>query len=404
MNLLFVLSAVLLAYLAFGALYALTYAVAGHFFREPALPDAARNRAMAVFIPAYREDAVILPVAKQALQQDYPKQAYDVIVIADSLQPATLEQLRALPIRVEEVAFEQSTKSKALNETLRRLDGAQYEVAVLLDADNVMEASFLKRINGLFELGHKAVQGQRAAKNADTPMAVLDGASEAINNHILCKGHQALGLSSRLAGSGMAFDYGLFRRMMPQIDAIGGFDKELELRLTQSGQHIAYSHEAIVYDEKVRKGGDFSRQRSRWIAAQFHYARRFFPKALRALFQSGNVDFFNKASQMLLPPRLITPGLLAMGALLHLWLGPAWLAGAWALGFVASVLGFLLAMPAYLWRPPYRQALLRLPLVFGYALLSLLSLRQAGKRFIHTPHGEATAHESGPLHDKSTKS
>jgi cellulose synthase/poly-beta-1,6-N-acetylglucosamine synthase-like glycosyltransferase len=36
-----------------------------------------------VFIPGYKEDAVILEVAKEVLNQDYPTALFDVIVIAD---------------------------------------------------------------------------------------------------------------------------------------------------------------------------------------------------------------------------------------------------------------------------------------------------------------------------------
>ncbi|MCO6480040.1 MAG: glycosyltransferase [Phaeodactylibacter sp.] len=381
-------SVLALAYLAFGVAYQLFFAAAGLFYRQPGRPLAPPHHRIAVFIPAYREDAVILSSARQALEHDYPARLFDVIVIADGLQEGTLEALRTLPLKLVEVAFEQSTKSRAINRALELLPEAGYDIVVILDADNVMGPGFLSRVSGNFGQGSRVVQGQRAAKNADTPMAVLDGASEAINNHILCKGQRVLGFSARLAGSAMAFDYALFREVMPQIDAIGGFDKELELRLTQRGLRIAYDEEAIVYDEKVRREADFSRQRSRWIAAQFHYARRFFPRALQQWLADGNGDFMNKATQMLLPPRLITPGVLAMGALAHLPAGAYLLAALWGGVLLANILSFMLAMPGYLWRSPYRQALLGLPRAFFYALRSLLGLNYARRHFINTPHGD----------------
>ena len=92
---------------------------------------------MAVLIPGYKEDAVILDVARKALQQDYPPSLYDVVVIADSFQKDTLERLSHLPIKVIEVSFEKSTKSKALNKAMANLSDS-YDVAVVLDADNIM--------------------------------------------------------------------------------------------------------------------------------------------------------------------------------------------------------------------------------------------------------------------------
>lgn len=382
------LSGLVLAYFAFGAGYQLFFAVAGLFYSQEDRRIGSSRYRIAVLIPAYREDAVIVSTARQALEQDYPSHLFDVIVIADSLQHETLSALKALPVKLVEVAFEQSTKSKAINHALGQMPETGYDILAILDADNVMAPGFLARLAGNFERGQQVVQGQRAAKNADTPMAILDGASEAINNHILCKGQRVMGFSARLAGSAMAFDYALFRQVMPQIDAVGGFDKELELRLLQRRRPIGYDDEAIVYDEKVRREADFSRQRSRWIAAQFYYARRFFPLAFWLWLKEGNGDFMNKAIQMLLPPRLITPGVLLLGALAHLLAGAYGLAALWGGVLLANLLTFMLAMPGYIWRAPYRQALLRLPRAFFYALQSMLRLKHARRYFINTPHGE----------------
>ncbi|RME92234.1 MAG: glycosyltransferase [Bacteroidetes bacterium] len=377
-----------LAYLAWGVLYQLAYALLGGLYRVPSWPPAQHKGRIAVFIPAYREDAVIVQTARAALGQHYPPDKYEVIVIADSLRADTLAALRKLPIRVVEVHFPKSTKAKALNRALEVLADTSFDIAVILDADNEMQPDFLARINAAFARGVRVLQGRRAAKNADTPMAILDGLSEDANNHILCKGHSVLGLSARLAGSGMAFDYALFQEIMPQVDAIGGFDKELELRLTRRGERIFYDHGAEILDEKVRQGAHFSRQRSRWIAAQFHYARRFVPLAFVRLCTKGQLDHFNKAVQMLLPPRLLTPGILALGALLLTVLGYYPLAMAWAIVCGLNISTFLLALPAYTWQSPYRDALLRVPLAFIHALRSLLGITKANKEFIHTPHGK----------------
>lgn len=381
-----ILALIVILYLGWGVIYQLSYAILGLFYRKKNWLKSSKEARMAIFIPAYREDAVIVDTARKAAADAY--QNKEVIIIADSLEPTTLAALRQLPIRMEVVSFPKSTKSKALNVTLQRLVDESFDIAVILDADNEMSPAFLPRVNAAFGQGIRILQGRRAAKNNDTTMAVLDGLSEDINNHILCKGHSVAGLSARLAGSGMAFDYALFADIMPSVDAIGGFDKELELRFTKCGEHVQYDHHAEILDEKVRKGDHFSRQRSRWIAAQFHYARHFFPTALGRLFTRGQLDHFNKACQMLLPPRLITPGVLAIGAGVLAILGFSTLSLLWAGILALNLLTFMLGMPGYAWQSPYRDALLRVPMAFVQALRSLLGLRKANKQFIHTPHGE----------------
>ena len=125
-------------------LYILVFAVAGLFYKQPPYPVAARFRKMAVLIPGYKEDGVIVEVARQALGQSYPAKSFDVVIIADSFQPETLARLREMPIKVIEVSFEKSTKAKALNKAMEQL-GDDYDIAVVLDADNVMEDDFLKK-------------------------------------------------------------------------------------------------------------------------------------------------------------------------------------------------------------------------------------------------------------------
>jgi cellulose synthase/poly-beta-1,6-N-acetylglucosamine synthase-like glycosyltransferase len=233
-------------------LYLLVFAIAGKVTNANTTTRTPKTqRKFAVFLPSYKEDKVILESAKKALIQDYPKALFDVIVIADSLKPETVAQLRELPITTYEVTFETSTKAKALNYAMAQLT-EQYDIALILDADNIMATDFITKLNATFDLGYQVVQGHRTAKNTNSPTAILDAISEEINNHILRKGHRALGLSSALIGSGMAFDYALFVDVMSEINAIGGFDKELEMRLLKRGIVFDYIEDAFVYDEKVQ--------------------------------------------------------------------------------------------------------------------------------------------------------
>jgi cellulose synthase/poly-beta-1,6-N-acetylglucosamine synthase-like glycosyltransferase len=293
--------------------------------------------------------------------------------------------LRQRPIKVIEVAFEKSTKSKAINKALNILRGWSYDIAVVLDADNTMEKDFLSHINDHFEAGTKAMQGRRMAKNEQTGFALLDAASEDVNNHILCEGHRALGLSARLAGSGMAFDYRLFKKVMASVDAIGGFDKEMELRLTRMGIDIEYDKNAIIYDEKVSQSVQFSKQRSRWLAAQYTYARTFLLSGFLNFLFKGNIDFFNKTLQMTLPPRLILPFALCIGALVNLGLSTD-LSALWLSALVINIVSFLVAMPRYCFDVKNVKMWLNVPLAFGATLIALTHIREASRRFIHTPH------------------
>jgi cellulose synthase/poly-beta-1,6-N-acetylglucosamine synthase-like glycosyltransferase len=382
-----ILSVLIGGYLALASFYMLIFAIGAKINKSKAfvtLPSPlAAEASMAVFIPGYKEDAVIVEVAKKALTQAYKN--YTVIVIADSFLPETLLLLKELPIKVVEVHFEQSTKVKALNYSMSQLE-ATYDLAVILDADNVMETDFLAKINEAYKQGATVIQGRRIAKNTDTSYALLDALSEAINNNIYNLGQINLGFSARLVGSGMAFKYPLFQSLMEKSVAVGGFDKELELKLLEQGKHIHYVHNAIVWDEKVSKVAVFAKQRRRWLSAQYHYLKEYGGRAIKDLLTKGNLDFFNKIYQMALPPRLLLPVFLGLGAVISYLAGSS-TSGIWFFGFLANVLANFISIPREMYTIKLLKALLKLPVAIFFMVLSLLKLKGANKKFYHTPHG-----------------
>ena len=371
--------------------YIFVFAFAGLFYRQPAYRSQSLRRKVAVLIPGYKEDDVIVEVAKDALAQDYPREKYDVVIIADSFQPDTLIRLKELPVKVIEVKFDKSTKSKALNSAMAQLTDA-YEIAVVLDADNLMAADFLSKINSSFDTGCIAVQGHRTAKNLDTPLAVLDAVSEEINNHIFRKGHRVLGLSSAIIGSGMAFRYDFFKEIMSTTTAIGGFDKEIELKILKGNDKIAYLNDALVYDEKVQKEEVFSNQRRRWLSAQLHYFRTDFFSALKALVFKGNIDYFDKAIQFIQPPRILLLGAVFLAGALFLLCN--YFTGVhqslnilWVSCITLCLLAFLFSIPRSFYNLTTLKAMASLPKGMLLMLGSLLKIKGANKQFIHTKHG-----------------
>lgn len=377
--------------LGLSTLYIFTFAFFGLFYNQKKRNKASRYRKMAVMIPGYKEDSIIEDVAREALKQDYPKEAFDVVIIADSFQPETLEKLKQLPIKLIVVSFEVSTKSKALNKAMEQLTD-DYEVAVILDADNVMEPAFLTKINEAFESSFIAVQGHRTAKNMNTSLAILDAVSEEINNHIFRKGHRVLGLSSAIIGSGMAFDYHFFKNLMLNIKAIGGFDKEIELKLLHDGYKIEYLHDAVVFDEKVQKAEVFSNQRRRWLSAQLHYFSQDIFKATKALLLKGNVDYFDKAIQFIQPPRILLLGAVILLGVLFIAVNLlvanySFYLIIWSAIIGACMLAFMFSIPRTFYNAETFKAMASIPkgmlLMFG----SLMKIKGANKKFIHTQHG-----------------
>lgn len=389
---------ILFTLLALCVCYLLLYAIASKFYRTPRFPEARTLRHFIVFFPAYKEDRVIASSVRSFLQQDYPRELFDIIVISDQMQPATNEDLRSLPIRLLTANYKDSSKAKALTMAVDSISDDHYDIVVIMDADNLTSPDFLAEVNRAFDSGIKSVQAHRTGKNLNTDISILDGISEEINNGIFRSGHNALGLSAALSGSGMAFEADWFRQNVRLLETAGE-DKELEVLLLQQRIHTVYLPQIPIYDEKTQKEEAIGNQRKRWIAAQFGILRSSLLSLPKAIGQ-GNLDYCDKILQWMLPPRLIQLagvfGLTLVITIIGIWLslqgtatGHEWtIAVKWWILSAAQIAAMTLPIPGHLFNKQLGKAVLRIPMLALTTIGNLFKLKGAYKKFIHTEHGE----------------
>ena len=380
------ITSILFVYLGVYSLYLFIFSLSGKLIKLVKPSKSTTLSRFVIYICSYKEDEIILNSAAEALKLDYPKELYHVCVIADSLKPETIEKLKNMPLQVLEVVFESSTKSKALHKAIENTtDG--FDAAVVFDIDNVAAPDFLYQINNYLQAGERVVQGHRIAKNTNTSIAILDAISEEVNNHIFRKSQRVFNLSAAIIGSGMALEYNLFKEVMLQIDAVGGFDKEMGLLLTRNKITVAYAEDALIYDEKVSNPEVFKKQRRRWLSAQFNLLKKYGSTGFTELFKRGNFDYFNEIYQTAILPRILMLGLMPFMLLISLLIpgvGPGW--QMWLTATALCYIGIIVAIPGAFYNKDFFGALIRIPLIFFTMLMLLFKLKGANKKFIHTPH------------------
>ena len=333
-----------------------------------------------ILYPAYKEDRVIINAVESFLLQDYPTTHYTVVVISDHMQPETNNYLRQLPITLLEPAFEKSSKAKAMQYAINEVKG-DFDQVVVLDADNVVQPDFLSQLNILCTI-YDAIQCHRCAKNANNDVAVLDGASEEINNTIFRKAHNRMGLSSALIGSGMCFSYELFKRNVFELKTAGE-DREMEALLLHQEVFIKYAPDIHVFDEKVSNQDNFQRQRMRWMTAQVQSLLSNLPKIPGAIVH-GKINFIDKTIQQALIPRSILIVLLAGISILMTIFMPSWCEKWWIL-FALMAVSLFIALPRPLRFRSFAKVLAVPNLVFRM-LKNLLHIDRKNTDFIHTEH------------------
>lgn len=323
-----------------------------------------------VLIPGYKEDRIIIETAEAALNHDYDKSLYRVAVLADQFQPNTIHRLRELGAEVLEVSFEHSTKAKSLNAGLEYLSSSPPEAIVVLDADNIITKGVLKQFSMSLNAGFKAIQAHRTAKNTHTPFSVLDAANEEIGNSIFRKGHRIAGLPSALIGSGMCFEFELFKHLMSDIKDVAAEDKLLEIKLNAEGIVIEYLPNALVLDEKVANTQNFSKQRTRWVGNQIFYLKHFFWDGVKHFFKTGKLGYLDKLIQFALVFKVLLMGLLIpLGILDFIF---QFSALKWDYLGLAMALSMLFAVPKNMYNLKLLGAVLQIPAAF-FGMVKALS-------------------------------
>lgn len=382
-NLLSFLDSIIFCILLIGVLYLFVFAYFA--MKKPNIQYRKSNKLskIAVFFPAYKEDSVIIDSISSFLKQSYPKNLYQIILIADGFKESTLDILKELPIQVLAVNFTSSTKAKALNYAVEQIKDTNFEIAVILDADNKTDANFLADINDAFCDGIKAIQAHRVAANLNSDTAVLDAVSEEINNSIFRRGHVRAGFSSALIGSGMAFSYDWFKDNI-KLTISAGEDKELEKLLLKQGIYIAYLPNTFVYDQKVANSKNFYKQRRRWMAAQLDIMSHSTGDFVNSLLK-GNWDYANKIFQWMMLPRVILLALIILMTALISFIEFRWAIKWWGLLFL-FLITMAMALPDNLVDKKFKRAMRHIPILAIYMILNLFRLKGVNKKFIHTEH------------------
>lgn len=370
--------------LAIPVAYQLFFAICSKFrcSRKHTSEALAGDCKVLVLIPAYMEDAVIEQSVTSIMGQDYPKDKYKVTVIADKFKKETVERLNTYRINVLDMNFDASSKAVALKYAMEH-ECEVFDIVVILDADNVVDPSFLDDMATAYSQGDQAIQAHRMAKNRNTDIATLDALNEEVSNSILRKGHNVVGMSSALIGSGMGFDFKWFKDNVIHLSSAGE-DKELEKLLLKQRVFVRYLPDTDVKDEKVQSGKGFYSQRRRWVSAQFFSmveSIKDFPSALL----HGNIDYCDKLLQWIMLPRMLLIGTMALCLVLSILINGVDFIK-WCILLGTIIMAFFIATPRYLYNWRLLKALFKIPVIIVMMVLNLFRIKGSRDKFYHTEH------------------
>lgn len=236
-----------------------------------------KHRFMAI-IPAHNEEKVVEELIKSLKAQDYPKDLYDIYVIADNCTDNTAEVARkAGAIVYERFDPTKKTKGYALNWFLKQKieEDAQYDAFCIFDADNIVDKNFIKNMNKKLCQGEEVVQGYRDIKN---PTDNWITAGYAIfywtMNRFYHLARYNIGLSPLINGTGFMVKFDLVKPNGWDTKTLTE-DIEFSLKTIIKGKKLGWATDAIVYDEQPLGFVQSWKQRSRWTVGHMQCIKEY---------------------------------------------------------------------------------------------------------------------------------
>jgi len=272
-------------------------------------------KSFALIIPAHNEEMVIGHVIDSLKKQNYPRELYDIFVVADNCSDNTADVARRCGASVfERFDSEKRGKGHALEWIFTKLFAMEdkYDAISVFDADNLVSPNYLSEMNSQLCSGHKVVQGYIDSKNPfDSWITCSYSIAFWLSNFLFQLPRSLLGLCCGLCGTGFCIDISVLKKIGWGATCLTE-DLEFTMKLALNDMRVAWAHKAVVYDEKPLTLSQSWRQRKRWMQGHADCAARFFAPLIKKAVRSRDLIALDCALYLLQPVKYVFLGLVSV--------------------------------------------------------------------------------------------
>ena len=271
----------------------------------------------ALIISAHNEEAVIANMVESLNRLKYPREMYDIFVIADNCSDCTAERAKAAGAIVYE-RFNPTKKGKGfalewMFEKIYKME-KKYDYISIFDADNLVDENFLAEMNDKANRGYKVVQGFLDSKNPyDSWISASYSFCFWSINRIFQLARYKLGLCCELSGTGFIIEVDTLKRLGWGATCLTE-DMEFTMKLCLNDEKVAFAYNARVYDEKPLTLMQSWNQRVRWMRGHCDVASRYFWKLIKKGLKEKKLSCIDCAAYLVQPIRIIALGIITFFA------------------------------------------------------------------------------------------
>lgn len=291
---------------------------------------------------ARNEEGVVGGAVAGLRAQEYPRELFDVLVVAHNCSDSTASLAARAGARVVELKTTRPGKAQAMMAGLQEFAGSCDFIGVF-DADSRVPATLLATVAAASD-GEDCLQVETVPRETGDWLATGYGLGRRARNVFWWRPREALGLGTTVNGTGFFIRPALLEELLAHSHTLTE-DLELTARLYAHGRGVAYVSSTYVIVEEPHVFRASVRQRLRWVRGHLAVLRYEWPPLLRHALR-GDRRAFDIALYMLVPTRVITRASVTASAGLSLLKVPGSLplapvgialAGEWALPAVVAV-------------------------------------------------------------------
>jgi 1,2-diacylglycerol 3-beta-glucosyltransferase len=251
---------------------------------------------LAILIPAHNEEDTVGAAIQSGLDLDYPRDMFEVIVIADNCSDRTAGVAAACGAKcLQRQDAVRRGKGFALEWAFEQLRPDGYDAFVILDADCTIDRPALREFDFHLQRGAEAIQASYMVSNPDdNPTSYVLAVGNLIENRLFYDAKSRLGLTVLIRGTGMVLKRSLLDRIPWNAHSVVE-DAEYSLRLVKAGLRVVFSSQVAVRSRFPVSQAQLHVQRERWAKGILGFGRvhalRLMAEGLRAhscvLFDAG---------------------------------------------------------------------------------------------------------------------
>lgn len=263
-----------------------------------------RHRKFAIVIPAHNEELMISQTLYSLFSMIYPKNRYQVFVIADNCTDDTANIAKKIGATVLERTHQTDRgKGHALRWAFAQIiDRNEFDGIVVFDADSYVSGNFLTVMNYYMQQGAKVIQSSDLVQpQPNVWSSEMTRIGFTLYNLVRPLGRDYLNLSMGLRGNGMCFKTEVLKEVPWEAYSLTE-DIEYGILLLLKGYGIKFAQEAKVIAKMPEQSKNAESQRERWEIGRYPIIARYSFPLLTSFLKTGKLSYLDTFIDLVMPP------------------------------------------------------------------------------------------------------